>query len=324
MFFLRFAAQLFSFALLAIVLGFVVGLASLFAQGPSAEEKNIVVLHGETAASIGTHLAEEKLLYAAFPFRLAARIIGSLKAGEYAIPAKACPFKIATILHEGKSVVRMFTAIEGLTSAEIVVALNDNQALTGAIDRIPEEGSLLPETYRYTYGDSRMSLVARMQNALQEKIASLWAAREEGLPLASPREAIILASIIEKETGKADERSRIAGVFYNRLRQSMRLQSDPTVIYALTNGMRSLNRALTHDDLLIASPINTYTQDGLPSQPICNPGSAALEAALHPEHHSFLYFVADGTNGHAFSSDLTTHNKNVNYWHRAQENAVRP
>jgi len=324
MFLLRVAAQLFSFAILAIVLSFVVSLASLFAQGPSTEEKTFVVLHGETAASIGTHLADEKLVYAAFPFRIAARIVGSLKAGEYAIPAKASPFKIATVLHEGKSIVRMFTAVEGLTSAEIVVALNENPALTGAIDRIPDEGALLPETYRYTYGDSRMSMISRMQKAMQEKISALWNTRKEGLPLASPQEAIVLASIIEKETGKTEERPRIAGVFYNRLRQNMRLQSDPTVIYALTNGMRPLNRALTHDDLLVASPINTYLRDGLPPQPICNPGSAAIEAALRPERHSFLYFVADGMNGHAFSSDLATHNKNVNNWHKAQENNAHP
>jgi UPF0755 protein len=163
-------------------------------------------------------------------------------------------------------------------------------------------------------------MIVRMQKAMQEKINELWASRETGLPLKSVGEAVILASIVEKETGKPDERPRIAGVFYNRLRQNMRLQSDPTVIYALTKGKKTLDRALTHEDLSFASPINTYTSDGIPPQPICNPGRAALEAVLHPEHHGFYYFVADGSGGHVFAVDLATHNQNINKWHRALEN----
>jgi UPF0755 protein len=154
-----------------------------------------------------------------------------------------------------------------------------------------------------------------MQKAMQEKVNEVWAGRDADLPLQTPQQAVVMASIVEKETGKPDERPRIAGVFYNRLRLNMRLQSDPTVIYALTGGREDLPRALTHEDLATASPINTYASDGLPPQPICNPGLAALQAATHPEHNNFLYFVADGSGGHAFAADLATHDENINRWH---------
>jgi UPF0755 protein len=301
------------------------GLAALFASGPLIQEKTIVVARGASAADIGAQLAQGNAVYLPFIFRIAARAVGSLKAGEYALPARASAFDIAKIMNLGLSIARLFTVAEGLTSAEIVGLLNNDSVLTGTINGLPAEGSLLPETYRYSYGDSRAGLIARMQKAMQEKTNELWGARENGLPLKSVDEAVVLASIIEKETGKAEERPRIAGVFYNRLRQNMRLQSDPTVIYALTGGKKELDRALTHEDLLFPSPINTYARDGLPPKPICNPGHAALEAALHPEHNDFLYFVADGSGGHAFAANLAAHNKNINLWHRAMENtAIRP
>ena len=241
---------------------------------------------------------------------------GSLKAGEYDVPARASPVDIATMMQEGRSVVRLFSVPEGLTSTEIVQMLQNEPVLTGPIDILPTEGSLLPESYRYSYGDTRAGLITRMQKAMQEKLNEAWADREGGLPLNSAADAIILASIVEKETGKAEERPRIAGVFYNRLRLNMRLQSDPTVIYALTRGQQTLDRALTHEDLGFASPMNTYASDGLPPQPICNPGRAAMEAVMHPEHNDFLYFVADGTGGHAFATNLAAHNENINRWHQ--------
>jgi UPF0755 protein len=179
---------------------------------------------------------------------------------------------------------------------------------------LPPEGSLLPETYRYSYGDSRAGMISRMQKSMQDALNELWPKRDPAIPLKSPLEAVIMASIIEKETGKAVERPRIAGVFYNRMRSNMRLQSDPTVIYAITLAKGPMNRELVHDDLAFASPFNTYTRDGLPPEPICNPGRAALEAALHPEQNDFLYFVADGTGGHVFSKDLAAHNQNVTKW----------
>jgi UPF0755 protein len=290
-------------------------IASAFAPGPLREGKTVVVSFGSSAQEIGASLKQEGAVYAGLLFRIGAKIAGPLKAGEYAVPAKASAFDIAMMLHEGRSVVRTFTAAEGLTSAEIVGLLNAEPALTGEIAAIPPEGSLLPETYRYSYRDSRASLIARMQKAMQEKVNELWAGRDAGILVQSAREAVTLASIVEKETGKAEERAKIAGVFYNRIRQNMRLQSDPTVIYALTGGRGPLARALTHDDLSVPSPINTYASDGIPPQPICNPGRAAIEATLHPERHAYIYFVADGTGGHVFASDLATHNKNINAWH---------
>jgi len=203
-----------------------------------------------------------------------------------------------------------------------VDSLNDDPILTGQIEVMPAEGSLLPETYRYDYGDSRAGLIARMKKAMQDRLNEIWATHDADIPLHSPQEALILASIVEKETGKVEERPRIAGVFYNRLHTNMRLQSDPTVIYAITKGRDTLDRPLTHDDLTFASPINTYTSDGLPPQPICNPGVAALQAVMHPEHHNFLYFVADGTGGHAFAADLATQNQNINHWHDAVQKAA--
>ena len=299
------------------------GVAALFAPGPLAQEKNIVIAHGTKTADMGAQLAQEKAVYAAPLFLAATRLVASnsLKAGEYALPAHASPVDIALMMHEGHSVVRLFTAAEGLTSAEIVRMLNADSVLTGTIDHSPAEGSLLPETYRYTYGDSRASLIARMQKSMQERQNDLWGKRDKDLPLQSLKEAVTLASIVEKETGTPEERPRIAGVFFNRLRLNMRLQSDPTVIYAITKGKEFLDRPLTHEDLAFASPINTYASDGIPPQPICNPGSASLEAVLHPEHNGYLYFVATGTGGHAFAADLAAHNKNISKWRQAIENA---
>jgi UPF0755 protein len=318
--FLRSFAYVFSALILIAALTPMLGVVALLAPGPATQNKTIVVLHGSSATDIGKRLAQENVVYSLFLFRIAARVVGPLKAGEYAIPAHVSALQLASTMHEGRSVVRMFTAAEGLTSSEIMRLLNAEPTLTGTVAGLPAEGSLLPETYRYSYGDSRAGIVARMQKDMQEIVTDLWAHRENGLPLKSVNEAVVLASMIEKETGKSGERPRIAGVFYNRLRQNMRLQSDPTVIYAITRGQKALDRALTHEDLSFASPINTYVSDGIPPQPICNPGRAALEAAMHPEHSSFLYFVANGNGGHAFAADLDAHNKNINDWRRAGGN----
>ena len=323
--FLRHFGNTLSILFLVVILIPALGVVGLFAPGPLEQEKTVVIAHGTSVADIGAQMRRENAVYFSSLFNVAARATGSLKAGEYALPAGASAFDIAVLMHDGRFVIRTFTAPEGLTSAEVVRLLNDNPVLTGAISVFPPEGSLLPETYHYSYGDARAGIIARMQKAMHDRLNELWAGREAGLPLKSAEEAVVLASIVEKETGKTEERSRIAGVFYNRLSRNMRLQSDPTVIYAMTNGQRVLDRALTHNDLAFASPINTYASDGLPPLPICNPGLAALEAALHPEHNAFLYFVADGSGGHAFAADLATHNKNVITWRRATASApVKP
>jgi UPF0755 protein len=198
----------------------------------------------------------------------------------------------------------------------IVRQLQNTEWLSGDLE-VPEEGVLLPETYRADRGDSRQSVVDRMRSDQQALLDRLWAARQPGLPLSSPREAVILASIVEKETGQTDERKRVAGVFINRLRMGMRLQSDPTVIYAISRG-EPLGRGLRASELLSRSPWNTYAYSGLPPTPIANPGKASLEAVLDPIQTQDLYFVADGTGGHVFARTLAEHNANVARWREVE------
>jgi UPF0755 protein len=201
--------------------------------------------------------------------------------------------------------------VEGLYTAEILGHLRRTDGLTGIVRETPKEGELLPETYHYNFGDNRNDLVRRMKVAMKNVSEELWLLREVGLPIKTPLEAIILASIVEKETGLVEERRRVASVFINRLRLGMRLQSDPTVIYGLTNGNRRLSRPLKRKDLKSLNPYNTYLNKGLPPGPIANPGRASIKAVLNPIESTDLYFVADGKGGHAFSKTLSEHNKNV-------------
>jgi UPF0755 protein len=288
------------------------GVSAMLAAGPLTETKTIVIPRGTPTREIAAMLDKEGAVYSPLLFRAAAKLFasGSLKAGEYQIETGQSAADIAYMMHEGRSVAHWFKVAEGLTSAEIAHLLDDSVALNGHAPSAPE-GSLLPETYRYSYGNNRSEIIARMQKSMQDLLNEEWPKRDAALPLTSPQEAIIMASVIEKETGKPAERPRIAGVFYNRLHYNMRLQSDPTVIYAITLAKGPLGRELTRNDLTFPSPINTYTSDGLPSQPICNPGRASIMAALHPEKNDFLYFVADGTGGHVFARNLAEHNDNV-------------
>ncbi|MGE3624199.1 MAG: endolytic transglycosylase MltG [Bdellovibrionales bacterium] len=301
-------------------------LAAVFVviPGPLQDTKTVVVQHGSSVYDIAALLDSKGVTYNPVIFRLASKIFAkdSLKAGEYQFAPRASILGVVRQLQEGRSVVRLVTVPEGLTSAEIVGLLNDIP-LSGVVDASVAEGSLLPESYRYIYGDSRNGMIARMQKAMRDTLENLWAKRDPNVPIKTPAEALIMASIIEKETSKPEERARVAGVFYNRLKNSMRLQSDPTVIYGLTQGKGPLERGLARNDLTTVTPYNTYTNDGLPPGPICNPGRASIEAALHPETHDFLYFVADGTGGHVFAKELSEHNLNVVKWtkFRAQENA---
>lgn len=296
---------------------------AIFVPGPAVVEKIAIVPHGTHVNGIGIPLKESDAVYSTVLFRLAARLLANdaLKAGEYQIAPHASMASIIIMMHDGRSVVRMFTVAEGLTSIEIAHLLEDNPVLSGEVPPPPPEGSLLPESYRYIYGDSRASIIARMQKAMQETLAGEWAHRDPGLSLKSPQEALVMASLIEKETAKKEERSRIARVFYNRLAHNMRLQSDPTVIYALNKGDGPLNRTLDRRDLAVNSPYNTYINDGLPPGPICNPGRASIEAALHPEPNDFLYFVADGNGGHVFTTNLNEHNRNVAKWDKIKAQA---
>ena len=242
----------------------------------------------------------------------------ALKAGEFAFPAGVSMSEALEIVASGKTIAYKLTLPEGLTSAEIVQLIRQTDKLTGELTAVPPEGSLLPETYHFSRGDGRDALVVRMSEALTGLLAELWPNRQNDLPLRSPAEAVVLASIVEKETGKPEERPLVAGVFINRLNKGMRLQSDPTVAYGLTLGEKELGRPLTTWDLKTPSKFNTYMIDGLPPAPIANPGRGALEAVLRPAETKYLYFVADGTGGHAFAKSLAEHNRNVAKWRKIQ------
>ncbi len=245
---------------------------------------------------------------------------GRLRAGEYdfqgAIPARG----VMEMLIAGRTVVRKLTIPEGATTARVLALLQGAYGLQGVNVEIPEEGSLMPDTYHYAFGDRRAQLITRMEKAMGDETARLWRARQKGLMLRSPREAIILASIVERETGRGRERPMIAAVFFNRLSRGMPLQSDPTVAYgvALKESApdRVLRRPLTRADLTTPGPYNTYLNKGLPPYPIANPGRAAIRAVLHPATTRALYFVADGKGGHAFARTLAEHNRNVRRWRR--------
>ncbi|MGE3769891.1 MAG: endolytic transglycosylase MltG [Bdellovibrionales bacterium] len=241
---------------------------------------------------------------------------GQLHAGEYAIPAGASLWDVVLALRSGQVIVHKFTVKEGDTSLMVVEALKKEEKLEGEITAVPPEGSLLPETYHFQRGDQRQDVITRMQVAMEETLKELWPNRADGLPYNSPQEAVTMASIIEKETGIDGERGEIAGVFVNRLRKGMKLQSDPTTIYALTGGKGSiqdvLGRQLVRSDWLLANPYNTYHVVGLPPGPIANPGRASIVAALKPNQTENLFFVADGRGGHVFTSTLADHNKHVN------------
>tara|TARA_Y100001934_G_scaffold56829_1_gene70266 strand:- start:43110 stop:44093 length:984 start_codon:yes stop_codon:yes gene_type:complete len=286
------------------------------APGPSKNAVTVVIPKGANLSRVVSILDQVGVLADPFWFEWSVRFEGAarkIQAGEYLIEARQSPKKILGSLISGKTVLRQVTIPEGLMGLEVAALLNAAPALKGT-SPIPAEGSILPETYSYRYGESRVNVLNRMSKAMDKVLAELWKNRKTGLPFSNPYEAVILASIVEKETGVREERSRVAGVFLNRLRRGMRLQSDPTVAYAVTNGERPLNRPLTRTDLDATHPFNTYRIKGLPPGPISNPGRAALSATLNPLETLELYFVADGTGGHAFAKTLAEHNRNVAQW----------
>ena len=287
--------------------------------GPLAAGATVIVPKGATVADIAVSLREAGVITSTLAFRAAVRLAPApLQAGEYRFPAQASLQTTLAMLQAGETVKRRLTVPEGMTSRQVVALLTEAEGLTGEVAAPPVEGALLPETYNYAWGDSRAEMIRRMSQAMTTTVEDLWAARDPALPLSSPQDAVILASIVEKETGIAGERPRVAAVFLNRLRLGMKLQADPTVAYAVYGGS-GVGPPLTLTDLQYASPYNTYAVAGLPPGPIANPGRAALAAVLQPAATDELYFVADGSGGHVFARTLNEHQRNVARWRKANE-----
>src|SRR6476661_3392426 len=234
-----------------------------------------------------------------------------LKPGEYSFQKNASLRDVIATIVEGKVVQHSITVAEGLTSEQIVAKLSDNDIFSGSVREIPREGTLLPETYKFPRGTTREQVLQRMQQTQKRVLAEIWERRNPDIPVKSPEQLITLASIVEKETGRADERSRVAAVFTNRLRQKIKLQSDPTIIYGMVGGKGTLGRPIKRSEITQPSPYNTYVIEGLPPGPIANPGRASLEAAANPARTRDLFFVADGSGGHAFTETYDQHQKNV-------------
>ena len=302
----------------ALVVAAIVALFIYFGPGPKAPEgasTTVILPPGSGVTEVAADLRRGGVVGSETVFVLAAEATGAahrLKAGEYAFPSGASLHAVITALAEGRVVRHFVTIPEGVTSQVVMETLMRADFLTGVV-AAPAEGAVLPETYEARRGDDRSAVLKRMMDARDKVLATLWTHRRADLPYRSPEDAVILASIVEKETAKHEERPRVAAVFINRLRSGMRLESDPTTIYGLTGG-RVLGHGLTKSELQSQTPYNTYVIAGLPPTPIGNPGRASLAAALDPMNTSDLYFVADGTGGHVFASTLAEHQQNVAKW----------
>lgn len=301
------------------------GLMRHIARAPSTNEQTVYlyIKPGSTVSQVAQQAQSYGLVREAWHFKLLARWRGlerSLYSGEYEIEPESTPHTILSHIESQQTFKHRLVVPEGASMYEVGEILAGAIGLEQTNDNVSDEGSLLPETYFYERGDSVGDLLKRMQSTFDQAFDELWAARAIDLPYQSREEAVVLASIVEKETGLASERAKVAAVFINRLKKGMRLQSDPTVIYGITGG-RPLGRPLSRSDLRQDTPYNTYRRGGLPPTPIANPGVEALEAALNPAHVPYLYFVADGSGGHAFATTLEEHNNNVARWRQIQRQA---
>jgi len=292
--------------------------------GPLAADKIVNIVREDDGGSIAEQLERAGVVDSATWFSLLTLLDGNrsvLKRGEYEFKAGVSMNEIESLLAAHHVVQHKLTVPEGLTSEQIVQRLRDDDVLAGDIKEIPREGSLMPDTYYFERGDTRQSLLTRMARAQTKFVNEIWKGRTADLPIKSPGEMVTLASIVEKETGKADERSRVARVFVNRLQKHMRLESDPTIVYGLVFGKGTLGHSITRAEVNQATPYNTYIIDGLPPGPISNPGKAALEAVANPLRSRDLYFVADGTGGHVFADSFEQHLKNVARWRQIEKDA---
>jgi len=292
-----------------------VGKQRMQEPGPLTETKAVNIARGLGIKDISDLLVREGVIDQPAVFIGGAILLKlrgeGLKYGEYEFPKQASLGDVLDTIAEGRVVQHLFVVPEGLTSEQIVARLLENDLLTGPIKEIPREGTLLPESYKINRGTPREQVIQRMQQAHRRVLQEVWERRSPDLPIKTPEQLVILASIIEKETGRPDERTRVASVFVNRLKNRMRLQSDPTIIYGLTGGKGALGRPILRSEIEQPTPYNTYVIDGLPPGPIANPGRASLEAAANPARTKELYFVADGTGGHAFSDTYEQHQRNV-------------
>jgi UPF0755 protein len=288
-----------------------------FLPGPILEERNFTIARGEALPQIAERLAEERIIFSPVVFRWMLRLNGmsrNVMAGEYQLDPQMSMQDIADRFVEGDVLQHLVMVPEGLTSYQIVELLNKTSVLSGQVLTIPPEGSLMPETYSVPRGLSRDVLLEQMSAAMKVFMEEQWPLRSVGPVISNPREALILASIIERETGVGEERGIVSSVFVNRLERGMRLQSDPTIIYGLSNGEGFIGRPIRRSEIRKDMPHNTYVIRGLPPTPIANPGKASIVAALNPDASPYLYFVASGDGGHVFSDNLEDHNRNVRIW----------
>jgi UPF0755 protein len=296
--------------------------------GPLPTSTVIAIPRGEGVSAIAERLERDgviddrRVFMTSIIYFMYVKGQGSLKAGEYEFPKYASMRQVLDTLVEGKSIEHKVTLAEGLTTQQIVDKIRANPDLHGDIAEVPAEGTLLPDTYKFGKNDTRQDIIERMQAAQTKFLAKVWQERDDDIVVKTPEEALILASIVEKETGRADERPRIARVFQNRLKKSMRLQSDPTIIYGLVGGKAVLDHPIQQDEVDRETPYNTYKINGLPPTPIACPGRASIEAVLKPAKTKDLYFVADGSGGHVFAASLEEHNRNVAKW-RVVEREIR-
>ena len=304
-----------AFAGLVLLAGLWFVLGGWYAAGPLTRQTAFIVPDGASLVSAAAKLEREGAITSARAFRLRARLLGGgapIRAGEFLLPKGASPSQILTII-QGDEILRRFVTVpEGMPSILVHERLMAQPYLTGPV-AVPAEGSVLPDSYAFERGESRQAVLVRMQAAMQAALKELWAKRTADIAVKTPQQALSLAAIVEKETGKSSERGLVAGLYSNRLRQGIMLQADPTIIYPITRG-KPLGRRIRQSEIQAINDYNTYAMIGLPKGPITNPGRASIEAVLHPARTDALYMVADGTGGHAFAATLDEHNRNVAKW----------